>query len=196
MIRSAKHVHSLLRPDGVIVTTAAVALLTITAGSAWADSTQGIRFSFGSHGELKSCIVDTSGACVDPAIPVYVTPTFSTSLPGYISQPDHTAPISINSATTTKVVAKGAGGTRIRVAYWNLMAGGAANPVWKAGNRTTTECDTNTEVLSGAYPLVANTGVGAGSGLGVVLAVPADKDLCLTTDTSAQVSGQVTYTTY
>lgn len=108
-----------------------------------------------------------------------------------IVQGNTTVAINISTATTTQIIAL-ASSNKIYVTAWNVIAGGTGNFTWEYG--TGSSCGTGTTTLSGAYPLVANMGISAATGLGPVLVVPAGNALCAVTSANVQYSGYVTYT--
>jgi hypothetical protein len=110
-----------------------------------------------------------------------------------VAQGATTVPINVSSATTTQIVGL-SGGAKIYVTGLAVIAGGTGNITFVYG--TGTNCGTGTTPLSGAFPLIANSGLTLGSGLGAVLMVPAGQALCVTTSAAVQMSGMVTYAQY
>lgn len=107
-----------------------------------------------------------------------------------VAQGAATVAINVSSATTTQIVGL-SGSTKIYVTGLTVIAGGTGNITLVYG--TGTNCGTGTTSLSGAMPLVANSGLSIGGGLGAVLMVPAGQALCVTTSAAVQYSGFVTY---
>lgn len=101
-------------------------------------------------------------------------------------------PINISTATTTLLVAAAAG-KGIYVTEWNVLAGGTGNLTFEYGTGAT--CTTPT-VITGAYPLTAQTRMDAGTGIGSVLVIPASaagNALCAVTSAAVQMSGSLAY---
>ena len=71
------------------------------------------------------------------------------------------------------------------------MAAGTTNFTLVYG--TGSNCGTGTTALTGAYPLIPQTGISKGSGVGAILVVPAGNALCGTNSQAIQVSGSVSY---
>lgn len=94
------------------------------------------------------------------------------------------------TATTAELVALDAAKT-IWVTSFNVVSAGTGTIKFVYG--TGSACGTGTTDLTGAYTLVANGYVSAGSGLGAVLSVPKGNALCITTTGSVQRSGSVSY---
>lgn len=100
------------------------------------------------------------------------------------------AAINISTATTTQLVAL-ASGKAIYVTAMDVVAGGTGNITFEYG--TGTNCGTGTTVLTGAYNLVAQSGLAKGNGAGAVWIVPAGNALCALTSAAVQMSGSVSY---
>lgn len=109
-------------------------------------------------------------------------------LPGV--QASLSTPINIASGTTTQLVALDVNRS-IYVTHWDVMAGGTGT--FKLVYGTGTNCATGATDLTGAYPLIAQAGISAGSGTGPVILVPKGKALCATTSAAVQYSGVVSY---
>jgi len=107
-----------------------------------------------------------------------------------VSSANASTPINISTATTTQLVAL-SGSTKIYVTHWDVIAGGTGNITLEYG--TGASCGTGTTVLTGAYGLIAQTDISAGSGSAPVLIVPAGNALCALTSAGVQMSGVVTY---
>lgn len=92
----------------------------------------------------------------------------------------------INAAASgdNTIVAAQAAGQRIRVLSYALMAGGTVNATWKSGVGTS---------ISGALPLVVNTGVSSGYDPMGHLETAAATALILNLSAAIQVSGHVHY---
>ena len=101
--------------------------------------------------------------------------------------------VNMSTATTTQHVAL-SGTTLIRVTGIVLVAGGTTNVTFAYG--TGTNCGTGTTSISGAMPLVANSGLSIGSGVGAVLVIPSGQALCITNSAAVQLSGWITYTQF
>jgi hypothetical protein len=133
-----------------------------------------------------------SGASYVGAVSGGATPTAGGLLTGII-QADHSAPISISTATTTQLVAA-SGSTNIYVTGWDVISSGADNFQLEYG--TGTNCGTGTTALTGLYNLAAQAGVARGGNLGVVYKLPAGAALCAVTTAATQMSGSVSYTQF
>jgi hypothetical protein len=108
-------------------------------------------------------------------------------------QADSSQPVSLSAAAVNLLLPAVAG----EVAYitsLNFIAAGTTNVTFEAGTQTTNPCDTGTVLLSGAYPLVAQFGVGLGNGLGLSLVVPPGDQLCAVNSAAVQVSGFMAFT--
>lgn len=110
-----------------------------------------------------------------------------------VAQGSATVAVNISTATTTQIVAL-SGSTQIYVTGIAIVAGGTGNVTIVYG--TGSACGTGTTSISGAMPLVANSGFALGSGLGPVIVLPAGQALCITTSAAVQMSGFVTYTQF
>lgn len=100
------------------------------------------------------------------------------------------AAITTASAATSQIVAL-SGSTKIYVTSFDFMAAGTTNVTLVYGSGT--NCATGLTALTGVYPLIPQTGISKGSGIGAVLVVPAGKALCITNSAAIQVSGSVSY---
>ncbi len=105
-------------------------------------------------------------------------------------QSSQSVAINIASATTTQLVALSTSKS-IFVTHWDVIAGGTGNFTLVYGSGTA--CGTGTTSLTGAYPLIAQAGISAGTGTGPIILVPKGKALCVTTSTSVQFSGSLSY---
>lgn len=101
---------------------------------------------------------------------------------------DTTAPITMSTATTTQMIAL-SGSTKTFIDNLSIIAGGTTNVTLVYG--TGSNCATSPSNLTGAYPLVANTGFVLQR-----IVVPAGQALCVTSSQAVQVSGHVTYTQF
>lgn len=110
-----------------------------------------------------------------------------------VSQANATAAINVSTATTTQLVALSSGQV-IHVTAASVISAGTGNITFVYG--TGTACGTGTTSITGAYPLIANSGLSIGSGLGPVFVVPAGNALCVTTSAAVQMSGHVAYTQF
>ncbi|MDB5584881.1 MAG: hypothetical protein JWR80_10057 [Bradyrhizobium sp.] len=105
-------------------------------------------------------------------------------------QASSSAAINVSTATTTQLVALAAG-ANIYVTAFDLVGGGTGNSTLVYG--TGSNCGTGTTSLTGPYPLVAQTVITKGNGLGALFVVPQGNALCITTSAAVQVSGSVSY---
>jgi hypothetical protein len=110
-----------------------------------------------------------------------------------LSQDGSSAAINVSTATTTQLVAL-SGSTVIYVTSFDVIAGGTGNITFEYG--TGASCGTGTTALTGAYPLIANSGISKGSGTGTILKVPAGNALCVLTSAAVQMSGSISYLQY
>lgn len=94
--------------------------------------------------------------------------------------------LALPATATTQIIAL-SGATKTYVTSYRFMAGGTVNVTFKYG--TGSNCGTGTTTLEGPWPLTAQAGMTAGSGLGAIMIVPASQALCVTTD--ASVTGGV-----
>lgn len=103
-------------------------------------------------------------------------------------------PISVSTATTTKLVS-GIPNLTTYIASVSIQAGGSGNAQLVAG--TGTNCGSNTTNLTGAYVLSATTPpLVLGTGAGAVLVPPQGYDVCLTTSAAVQMSGSLSYSQF
>ncbi len=140
-------------------------------------------------------VQDASTSATGSAVPAkasFMGANSAGNLTGLI-QADSSASVSISTATTTQIVALSST-KKIYVTAYSLIAGGTGNVTFEYG--TGSNCGTGTTVLTGALPLVANSGIATGSGLGPVLVVPASNALCILTSAGVQISGSVAYTQF
>lgn len=136
-----------------------------------------------------------SGSATGSAVPAgafFMGARSGANLVGVI-QGSATAKIDVSTATTTEIVAL-SGSTKIYVTSLSLIAGGTGNIKFVYG--TGVACATGTTDLTANYPLVAQSGLALGGGLGPVLVVPASQALCVTTSAGVQMSGHLTYTQF
>lgn len=108
--------------------------------------------------------------------------------------------LNIASATTTLIVT-GVAGRQVRIGSMELDTNGADNIEWIEGTGAT--CGTGTTGMAGGttsglgYNFLANGSILRGSGLGTISQTTATGDsVCMVTSTTAQVSGNITYTIY
>jgi hypothetical protein len=108
-------------------------------------------------------------------------------------QADSSVPINISTATTTQLVS-GQTSQSIYVTHWDALAAGTGNLTFEYG--TGSSCGSGTQVITGAYNLIAQAGLSVGAGLGPIFIVPAGNALCALTSAAVQVSGVVSYTQF
>jgi hypothetical protein len=106
--------------------------------------------------------------------------------------PNINAPITISSATTTKVIA-GSSVRQMSITEIAFVSGGAGNVTFEYGNGT--NCASNTVALSGAMA-VAAAEYQFGDGLGNVFLIPAGFDFCVVTTASATAQGFAEYNNF
>lgn len=94
-----------------------------------------------------------------------------------------TLPIDCSSATANEIVPAIAGKI-IRVLGFHMMAAGTVNPRWRSGAATS---------KSGAYPLIANTGVSPAYNPRGVILCGRGEALNLVLDQAVQVSGGISF---
>jgi len=107
-----------------------------------------------------------------------------------IVQGDNSIALSSSTAATAVVVV-GITGKRIFVTNFNLYAAGTANGSFVYGSGT--NCGTGTTSLTGVYTMTTQGRISVGGGLGPVLVVPADKDLCFVNSASVLIAGSLSY---
>lgn len=100
------------------------------------------------------------------------------------------APISINTAVTTQVVAI-SGSTQIYICKVLLMAAGATNVTLEYG--TGSLCATGLTTLTGAMPLAAQAGWVEPMGFKPNYTTPAGQAFCIVNSAAVQVSGSISY---
>lgn len=122
-----------------------------------------------------------------PVRPCYATGGIN-CIPGI--QASASVAISQASAATVQIVAL-ASGQKIYVTSFNVMSAGTGNFSLVYG--TGTNCGTGTTALTGAYPLIAQSGISTGNGLGTILFVPSGNALCVTSSAAVQMSGSLSY---
>lgn len=154
--------------------------------------------SLGTDGGLRTELATPANSGVGatgsaaPADAVQAGVASSGNMVGLI-QADNSAAISVSTATTTQLVALSAG-KKIYVTSYDVVAGGTGNITFEYG--TGSSCGTGTTALTGAYNLVANSGISKGGGLGPVLVIPASNALCVLTSAAVQMSGSAAYTQF
>lgn len=167
-----------------------------TAGSASTDvlTVQGIASMtpfLANPGTAANWGTGATGSAV-PANAQYAGANSSGNLVGII-QADASAKIDVSTATTTELVALSAG-KKIYVTSWDVIAAGTGTIKLVYG--TGTACGTGTTDLTGAYSLVAQSGIAKGGGLGPILVVPASNALCVTTSAAVGMQGSMAYTQF
>lgn len=105
--------------------------------------------------------------------------------------PNVNAPMTISSATTTKVIT-GSGVRQTSVTLVAFVSGGAGNVTFEYGNGS--NCGSNTVALSGAMT-VAAAEYQFGDGMGTIFLLPAGFDFCVITTASATAQGFAAYNT-
>jgi hypothetical protein len=160
----------------------------------------GNAVSTAATGVQKVGVVGNAGAAIDaatgaaPPANAILTGTLGGGATGghvnALIQADSSAAINVSTATTTQLVALSAG-QKIYVTSFDVIAGGTGNITFEYG--TGTNCATGTTTLTGAYNLIAQSGIAKGNGLGPVLVVPASNALCVLTSAAVQMSGSLSY---
>jgi hypothetical protein len=135
--------------------------------------------------------VGATGSAV-PANAQYTGAISAGNLVGLI-QADASAKIDVSTATTTQLVAL-TSTQKIYVTSWDVIAAGTGTIKLVYG--TGSSCGTGTTDLTGAYSLVAQSGIAKGNGIGPVLVVPASNALCVTTSAAVGMQGSVSYTKF
>lgn len=102
----------------------------------------------------------------------------------------NSAAIAVSSATTTEIVAL-ASTKSIYVTSWNVISSAAGTLKWVYG--TGTACATGTTDLTGTYTFGTSTVFDTGNGLGIILKVPFEKALCLTSASTINAQGSISY---
>lgn len=115
---------------------------------------------------------------------------------------DNWTPISIASATTTKIIALASAKTTY-ICSFHLYASGTVSAAWISGTKVTNECDTTTAGLAGGttaatgYAFIAQTGIAAAGTLAPIMATATTaKDVCIITTGTGQLSGVVNWTQF
>lgn len=98
--------------------------------------------------------------------------------------------ISTSSSGYTQLVAL-SGSTVIHVCGFNVMAGGTTNVSLAYG--TGSSCGTGTTALTGAYPLIAQTGLAVGNGGATQMKTAAGNALCVNNSAAVAIAGFLTY---
>lgn len=93
--------------------------------------------------------------------------------------------ISTNIATSGQV---------IYICSFSFMAGGTSSVNFEEGINTT--CGTNTLAKTGAYPLIAQTGIAQGNGIGAVIRGSAGQQMCLKNGSAVSLQGVVNWTKF
>lgn len=101
--------------------------------------------------------------------------------------------IAVSSATTAEIIAAGSG-TTIYVSNWNVISSAAGTLKFVYG--TGTNCGTGTTDLTGAYTFGTSTVISVGNGVGVVLAVPPSNALCITSTSTVNAQGSLSYSQF
>lgn len=101
--------------------------------------------------------------------------------------------IAVSSATTAELIAASTGKT-IYISNWNVVSSAAGTFKFVYG--TGTNCGTGTTDLTGAYTFGTSTVVSVGNGLGVVIAVPPSNALCITSTSTVNAQGSISYSQF
>lgn len=101
--------------------------------------------------------------------------------------------ISTSSSGDAQIVALSATKV-IYVCSFNVMSGGSTN--FRLLYGTGSNCATNPNYLTGAYPLIANTGIAAGTGLGPIIRTTASQALCINSSAGVAIAGVVNWTQF
>ena len=112
---------------------------------------------------------------------------------GTTVQATNSTPISISTATTTRIIANAAG-QYTYITGWDVIASGAGNFQLVYGTTSSTPCDTGQTPLTGNYNLAAQAGEARGGGTGLVLVAPTGTDVCAVTSAAITYSGSIAYT--
>jgi hypothetical protein len=147
---------------------------------------------------------DSATSATGSAVPAkagYIGGNGSGNLTGLIAC-DNWTPISIVTATTTKIISL-ASSKNTYICSFHLFSAGTQNAAWISGTKVTNECDTSTAGLAGGttaatgYNFTAQTGIAAGSGLNAIIRTASTgKDVCIITSGAVQLSGVVNWTQF
>lgn len=181
---------------GVIGTVAAVTAITnaLPAGTnaiGKLSANSGVNIGDVNPATAANWGTGATGAAA-PANAQYAGAVSSGNLTGII-QADASAKIDVSTATTTQLVALSSS-KKIYVTSWDVVAAGTGTIKLVYG--TGSSCGTGTTDLTGAYSLVAQSGLAKGNGLGPVIIVPASNALCVTTSAAVGMQGSVSYTQF
>lgn len=99
----------------------------------------------------------------------------------------------IDIPANSSVTLNGVAGKQIRVTFYLMIASEPAASVGTPGTVQFIDATTSTP-LSGAMAVDAETGISAGSGLGVILILPPGDSLEIATASGASVQGHLAYT--
>lgn len=105
-------------------------------------------------------------------------------------QASNSIPITISTATTTKLI-DGVAGKRIYITAVDVIAAGTGNIQFISGTGAT--CGTGTVTISGNYNLTAQIGFTKGNGTGVVWALAPGFNLCAVTSAAVGMPGSISY---
>lgn len=105
-------------------------------------------------------------------------------------QASNSVPLAISSATTTQIVPL-SGTKSIYVTSWDGISSAAGTLLWVYG--TGTNCATGTTSLTGTYTFGASTVFSKGDGHGGILFVPPGNALCVTSASTINFQGSISY---
>ncbi len=142
-------------------------------------------------------VVDAATGAAVPANAFQLAGRDSTQTGGGVAVPvycDKSVAINVSASGFTELVAAVAS-KNIYVCGYNFIANGTVNVKFAKGTKTTTACDTTEADITGAYNLIAQTGISYGNGAGRLFDTSSvsASELCINLSAAIQVSGVVTY---
>ena len=108
---------------------------------------------------------------------------------------DSSAVINATASGFTEIVAASSGKS-VYVCGFSMMSNGTANVKLATGTKTSTACDTSEADRTGAYPLIAQTGLSQGSGVGYLFKSTSGGEVCVNLNATATVAGLLTYSQF
>ncbi len=101
--------------------------------------------------------------------------------------------IAVSSATTAEIIAA-VSGKIIYISNWNVISSAAGTLKFVYG--TGTNCATDPTDLTGAYTFGTSTVISVGNGIGSIITVPPGKALCITSASTINAQGSLSYSQF
>lgn len=143
----------------------------------------------------SNTVTDAATSATGSAVPTkasYIGGNGSGNLTGIVTCDTQTV---INTSSSGDLlISSASAATTIYVCNYNVMSGGTTNVKFVTGAGTT--CGTTQGAITGAYPLIAQTGIAAGNGLGVIIRTQPGFSLCINNSAAVSIQGVVNWTKF